>query len=49
MPVPGIPDAFLLALPRNLGMLEFHQTQAEGRLAVYLSRVVRTDSYPDAF
>ena len=49
MPVPGIPGAFLIAMPHGLGMLEFHQTQVSGRLAVYLSRVVRTDTYPDQY
>ena len=49
MPVPGIPGAFLLAMPHGLGMLEFHQTQVAGRIAAYLARVVRTDSYPDDF
>jgi hypothetical protein len=49
MPVPGIDAAFLLALPHGLGMLEFHQTQVEGQTAAYLSRVVRTDTYPGAF
>ncbi len=49
MPVPGIPGAFLIAMPHALGMLEFHQTEVGGRLAVYLSRVVRTDTYPDQF
>ena len=36
-------------MPHGLGMLEFHQTEVGGRLAVYLSRVVRTDTYPDQY
>lgn len=49
MPVPGVDGAFLLALPHGLGMLEFHQTQVDGQISAYLSRVVRTDTYPDQF
>ena len=49
MPVPGIPGAFLIPLPRDLGMLEFHETTVDARLAFYLARVIRTDSYPDQF
>lgn len=49
MPVPGLEGAFLLAMPHGLGMLEFHQTQVAGRIAAYLSRVVRTDTYPGTF
>ena len=47
-PVHSVPGAFLIALPRGLG-IQFHQTTADGQIAFYLSRVVRIDSYPDDF
>ncbi|MFJ1901554.1 hypothetical protein [Streptomyces sp. NPDC088115] len=46
-PLPGLPGAYVSAMPRGLGLVEFHETAtAKGERGFYLARVIRIDDYP---
>ncbi|WP_371534991.1 hypothetical protein OG210_03915 [Streptomyces sp. NBC_00466] len=49
-PLPGVPGAYVSAMPRGLGLIEFHETATgKGERGFYLARVIRTDDYPAGF
>lgn len=49
-PLPAVPGGYVSAMPRGLGLVEFHETATEkGERGFHLARVIRIDDYPAEF